>query len=276
MQILPIDTGRFSTKLHTKQLFPSVVGDWHERNLSNTGDYEVTINNKKYFVGELANSESYSPREMSTSSKIHEETRVLFLTGLCINATEESPIIITGVPVVDFNKETKEKMQDLLYGEYDVKVNDKYIHLNINNITLVPEGGASFWYMISQNPELEYGKKRIIDLGSRTVNFCTINGKQYINKDSDTLNYGTIKLKDNKITPEQLARQIVADLSQRWMNYDADNDSIILTGGGSLLLEKYLQPHFKNCKTVDNPVYANVLGYFRMGVETWVKNQIAK
>lgn len=276
MQIVPIDTGRSSTKLFTKESFPSIVGDWQERNLSKIGNYEVMIDGEKFFVGELAETESISPREMSTASKIHSETKILFLTALALTTTVSNPTIITGVPINQFKIETKEAMQNLLCGEYDVQVNEKQIHLSIKEINLVIEGGASFWYALSKNPDLKYGKKRIIDIGSRTINFCTVNNKNYNNRDSDTLDYGTLKMKEGKLTNEQFARKIVADLSQKWMEYDPKNDQILLSGGGALIFGNLLKAHFKNCEVIEDPLYANVLGFYRMGVEKWVKQQIAR
>jgi plasmid segregation protein ParM len=276
MQIIPIDTGRDTIKLLNKKQFRSVVGDWQKRNLSNEGDFEVVINGSQFFVGDLAIAESLTPREMTTESKIHPETKTLFLTGVALTMTDENPIVITGVPVNQFLPKTKENLENLLCGSYNIKINDQPTkYLNISNITIVPEGAASFWYALSQNPQLEYGKKRIIDIGSRTVNTATLDCKRYINKDSGTLPYGCLKLKDDKITHEQLANKIIADLSQKWLEYSSE-DVILLTGGGSLLLGEILKSHYKNCQIIPNPVFANVQGYYRMGVEKWVKQQIAK
>lgn len=276
MQIIPIDTGRSSTKL-LKKCFPSVVGDWQERNLSNVGDYEVIINNEeRYFVGQLSLDESFSPREMSTKSKIHNETKILFLTALGIVAEEENPIIITGVPINQFKQETKEKMLDLLCGEYNIQVNQRKVHVKINDIIICPESGAIFWYALSIIPELQFGVKRIIDIGSRTINYCTMNNKVYNNKNSNTLDYGTVLMHENKLTNEQFARKIVSDLSKKWLDYDPDNEQVILAGGGALIFGDILKTYYKRCMIVNDPVYANVQGYYRMGVEKWVKQQVAR
>lgn len=277
MNIVAIDTGRDTIKpLNTKQ-FRSVVGDWQKRNLSNDGNYEVEINNEKYFVGDLALDESVACREMATESKIHIETKILFLTALGLTATEEDPLIITGVPIKQFTIETKEKLEKLLCGNYIIRINNSTSkRVRVNSITIAPEGGASFWYALSKNPLLANGKKRIVDIGSRTINYATVNGKKYNNRDSDTLQYGCLKLKDDRITLEQFAHKIVADLSKAWLEYDPENDLILLTGGGSILLGDILKKHFKNCEIIEDPIFSNVQGYYRMGVEKWVKQQMAK
>ena len=145
IQIIPIDTGRSSTKLLDGVSFKSVVGDWHHREMISDGEeYEVIINGKeKYFVGQLALDESYAPVEMNTASKIHNQTRVLFITGVALSISEDDSdlFIVTGVPVSDFNTTTKTALEDLLYGKYDVQINGVHKKFTINNITLVPEGG---------------------------------------------------------------------------------------------------------------------------------------
>lgn len=82
MQIIGVDVGRNRVKAvsSTNRVdFPSVVGEWQERNLTSYGKYEVIIDGEKYFIGDLALRESYCPREMATESKVHLESKVLFL-----------------------------------------------------------------------------------------------------------------------------------------------------------------------------------------------------
>lgn len=279
MQIISIDTGRDKTKIatHNKRIsLKSIVGDWHVRNLSNGGDYEVIINDKKHFVSDLAEKESYAPRRMSTESKIHEETKILFITALGIVAEEVRPKIITGVPVEQFTPDVKEGMLNLLKGEYYIEVNNQLKNIIVEDFLIAPEGGGTYWYALSQFPFLDSSKVRIVDIGSRTVNYVTINNKKYINKDSGTLNYGAFMLEEKSLQPEQFASKVVADLSKKWLEYDKSNDIVLLTGGGSIDLQKWLKPQFPNCRLIDEPVFANVLGYYKMGEMKWQTKQTAK
>lgn len=266
-QIVAIDTGRATTKVatHNKQLsFKSIVGDWQVRNLSFEGEWEVEINSEKYFISDLAESESIAARKMTTKSKIHLESKVCILSALAMVAEEEYPHIFLGVPVDQFNQEIKMEMLNLLKGEYYVKINGQLKHLFIDDITICPEGAGTFHYSLAKYPFLENSKVRILDIGSRTVNMVVVNNKKFISRDSGTLNYGALMLEETSLTQEQLSMKIIADLSKKWMEYDQKSDVFLLTGGGSTLLEKWLKPNFSSCKLVEDPIMSNVLGFLKM------------
>lgn len=65
---------------------------------------------------------------------------------------------------------------------------------------------------------------------------------------------------DQTLTP--LAEQILAEATQLW-NGGATLDTILVTGGGALLLGQYIRRHFRHACLVENPVFANALGYWR-------------
>lgn len=64
-------------------------------------------------------------------------------------------------------------------------------------------------------------------------------------------------------TLEPLAEQILAEASQLW-NGGATLDAILVTGGGALLLGQYIRRHFRHAIVVENPVFANAQGYWRL------------
>ena len=156
-QIIPIDTGRHGTKLLNGESFKSVVGDWHHREMSDNEEYEVIINDKeKYFVGQLALDESYAPTEMTTKSKIHLQTKILFLTGVAISLEENDSelYVCTGVPIDQFNVATKTALENLLFGKYDIQINGKHKKFCIDNLNIAPESVASFQYALLKDESL--------------------------------------------------------------------------------------------------------------------------
>jgi len=275
MQIISADMGRSESKFYTnntKLKFKSVVGEWHQRNLNTDGSYDVNIDGINYFIGDLALRESYLPREMTTESKIHEETKLLFLTGIGQLAQDTDIMIITGLPISSFNPKVRDDIVNLLKGRHVVTfAGYKPKQFYIDKIVIVPEGGGIYFDELKRNPQLQYGKKRVIDVGSRTINVCTIDNGSYVNKDSDTLNYGGIKLKNAKTNPEEFARKLVADLSSKWMDYDRENDGVILSGGGAILLEELMKPHFKNMTVPNDPVFSNAFGFYNLGIAKYGK-----
>jgi len=275
IQIVSIDCGRNTVKLSNNQSFRSVVGDWHHREMSDNEEYEVIINDKeKYFVGQLALDESYAAIEMTTTSKIHQQTRTLFLTGVALSLEENDNelFICTGVPVIDFNATTKKALEDLLFGKYDIQINGKHKKFTINNLNIIPESVASFQYALSKDESLAIGKKRVIDLGSLTVNLSSFNLKKFVTRDSGTIPFGSIKLKDNYIDDFQYVDKIVAEISTKFTDYDS-SDRVLLTGGGALRFGTLFKKYYKNLEILDNCVFSNVEGYQRMGVKKLWANQ---
>jgi len=281
MQVIGVDSGRQGVKAVTegnRRIFiPSVVGEWRKRKISEGGDYEVLINGQQYFVGELAAMESRFRREMTSRSKIHEETRVLTITAIALLATPGEEIrIVTGLPVDQHILEIKQEYTRLLSGCHTIKINDgpqREIVLTDNGIAITIEGAGAYWSEVLRERKFS-GKFRVLDLGSRTINALTINGTRFVDVDSFNLDYGCLEVQNacnnpNDGVAEQLARRIYAELSQRWM--DLNDELVLLAGGGALLMEQWLTRHFKGAQILEDPVYANALGYYLMGKAKWQK-----
>jgi plasmid segregation protein ParM len=265
MQIISTDMGRSESKFYSnnqKFKFRSVVGEWHQRNLNTDGSYDVSINNENYFIGDLALKESYLLREMSTESKIHEETKILCIVGISLLVQQNEIIVSTGLPINLFNLNVRDNLVALLKGNYTVTFKGfKPKQFSINQITVCPEGGGTYFYEAKKRPELKYGKVRCINVGSRTVNFCSIEDGNFINRDSGTLNYGATQLKNSKADHQSFARKIFADLSSKWINYNENEEIVILSGGGVISLDIYLKQFFKKVIVSDEPIYSDVLGF---------------
>jgi plasmid segregation protein ParM len=61
---------------------------------------------------------------------------------------------------------------------------------------------------------------------------------------------------------EPLADQVLAEASQLW-NGGATLDAILVGGGGAHLLGPYVCHHFRHARVVEDPVYANAVGFYR-------------
>lgn len=288
IQFIGHDGGRDSHKVDIgdgKQLsIQSIVGKARSRNLIEHLNYSVEINGREWFVGDLAR-ESFFKRQMASESKIHEDTKILFLTSIALVAEPNSDIVITtGLPVNQHNPDTKQKLIQLLCGKHTVKINNqKAISINITDVGIVPEGaGAYFDEIISidgkmDNEWISRRLTRIVDIGSRTVNLCTIDEhNRYIDRDSDTLPYGILELYNASSDPseddlEEFTRKLYGDINKRWQGYNPAKDVILLTGGGALKLKKWIKPIFPVSIIARDPVFANASGYRKMGMMRWQK-----
>lgn len=283
LQVIGMDVGRNEVKAVSNRKrvsFKSRVGEWRERRLTSGGDYEVQVDGKRYFIADLAE-ESFFAREMVSESKIHQETQILFLSALALVADPgEKAAIITGLPVAHHTTEGKEAMTDLLWGPHTVRVNGQFGAYVVDQIGIVPEGGGAYWDAILddegklRNSWLAEQKVRVVDLGSRTVNYVTIHRRKYLDRDSGTMNYGMLELSNSQeesddTALEQFTRRIAADLMKRWLNYRPQEDVVLLAGGGSILLAPWLQQHFPLAQFAEDPLFANAQGYRKMGVARW-------
>lgn len=66
---------------------------------------------------------------------------------------------------------------------------------------------------------------------------------------------------------EPLAEQIIAQATQLW-NGGAGLDAILVAGGGALLLGERIcrHPNFRHARLVDDPIFANAIGYWKLAM----------
>ncbi|MCX7991060.1 MAG: ParM/StbA family protein [Proteobacteria bacterium] len=173
------------------------------------------------------------------------------------------------------------------------------------NVFLDDEGKA-------KNTDLFKQKIGIIDIGFRTTDYIISDKLQYSERGSKTTDNGIskafsvianklreksavnveifkiyepilkgsikIKGKEYDLTSvreqvlQQLASQIASDTERFWID-DWDIDSILISGGGGSLLEKYLKPLLPNAQSAfDSSIdgrFFNVKGYLKYGKSIW-------
>lgn len=154
------------------------------------------------------------------------------------------------------------------------------------------------------NSDLAMGAVGVIDVGGKTTNLLSVNRLAEIAKEtasvtlgawdvarsvSDFLadNYPDLNIKDHRLMEaivarqikyfgepidlsqpidavlEPMAEQVISQATQLW-NGAAGLDAILVAGGGALLLGPAIQRKFRHARVVYEPVYANVMGYWRL------------
>lgn len=168
----------------------------------------------------------------------------------------------------------------------------------------------------AKNTELLKQKIGIIDIGFRTTDYVISDKMQYSERGSKTTDNGIAKafsLIANKLREkssvnvelfkvyealvkgsikirgkeydltavkeqvlQQLATQIAADTERFWVD-DWDIDTVVISGGGGALLEKYLTTLLPNAKTAFDPTvdgrFFNVKGYLKYGKSIWFETK---
>jgi plasmid segregation protein ParM len=290
--VIAIDVGRngvkgISRNSRSNRLFiPSVVGEYTK--LPELGgkldSYQVIINDEPCFVGDLALLESRCLRRMATESKIHSETKTLFLVALHVLMESKNPLIITSLPVDQHTTEKKEEFVNLLRGNHIVTVDESTKALNIETIhAITAEAAGPFWNYALSEHAVYYdrdirGTTRVINIGSRTIDYATFLGAKYIRKDCGTLPFGIMELyngvekngQPSDYLKEQFARRIIGLLSQVWTNF-SDEDRVLLSGGGSLILGKEIKRLYLNSFVPDDAIFGNVNGLLKLGIRLAAK-----
>jgi len=282
------DHGKFWVDNNSNVKIPNEVGNWDELHLSDGGNnnYRIEFNGKKYFVGDLARRESRIKRQKTTISKLNLESKIIFATGLGILCTDKSPIVGVGLPISQYTPKIRRDFTELLCGNYRVSINEGIVNeftIVKNQLFLIPEGGGSIWDMwlnqdgsIDDDADYTEDRIRIVDLGSKTTNLGLMDCQGWINSQSTTLEVGMLELTKNICkgktpTSDQLedwSNKIISECSNFWMDLDK-SDILILSGGGSILLQNYFKREFYNCKVVENPVWSNSRGFMKMAVAKW-------
>ena len=150
---------------------------------------------------------------------------------------------------------------------------------------------------------LATGAVGILDIGGKTTNLLSVNRLSEIGRETASANTGAwdavrglrtwldencpdLELRDHQIIHaiitrqvryfgkpidlagpvgdllEPLADQIIAEATQLW-NGAAGLDAILVSGGGALLLGPYIKRHFRHAQIVEEPVFANAIGFYR-------------
>ncbi|WNF36385.1 ParM/StbA family protein [Bacillaceae bacterium IKA-2] len=256
--IVGLDIGRSSVKLFdgiNVLNFPSIVGEWRDRNLKSSfskNDLEVEFQGEQYFVGALAENESEFSRSMMTDNKCHDDTLILALTALH-QANISACRVVTGLPIKSHDAVNKARLKSLLQGRHEIAVNGECKDIIIKSVDVAAEGGAAFW------SDPRPGKVRLIDGGSKTINFVTMKDKKYVDRDSGTLDFG---FETNKsVNDKQLIARIAGELGKKW----SSNDTILTSGGKADVLADHLQVYFSNVSPIRDALYANAIGYHNIG-----------
>ena len=151
--------------------------------------------------------------------------------------------------------------------------------------------------------ELATGNVGVIDVGGKTTNLLSVSRLSEIGRETASVNVGAwdvvravrgwladncpnLDLRDHQVVDaivarqvkyygepqdlgpmvdaalEPMAEQVIAQATQLW-NGGAGLDAVLVSGGGALLLGPAIEAHFRHAQVVEEPVFANALGYWR-------------
>lgn len=179
-----------------------------------------------------------------------------------------------------------------------LNVNNKVFIFKISSVTLLPEATASVY---SNTPYFRSRKATIIDCGSLNTSYCSFNnlvpqlesmiiansginvlrskiaeelttfsGSLVSNDDTEEvlkdsyLYIDGVKIEESKKIVEDLIRKHVAEIFNyaKSRNLSFNNTTLIFTGGGSIMLKKYILEIYPNATFEEDPQFANAISYY--------------
>ena len=185
-------------------IFPSVVGagqDLTYRSELTTyvepiENLAVTIDGKKYFVGDLAVRQSeIVSRSLGENHAQDKNTRVLLLATLALFVRGESDEfnVVTGLPP-SYYLAYKDSLAEMIKGSHTIMLNtdgtDRKKNIIVHQVRIIPQPMGTMFNSIFdargnlEDKELARNKVGISDVGFRTTDFTVVDKLEYIDKQS--------------------------------------------------------------------------------------------
>lgn len=269
--IAGVDAGNYEIKVFSElgaTRLLSNLGEFRERKLTQTfSDDDIVFEylGRKGFAGTLAKYESEFNGSIMGDSKVHPDTVIRVLLGLCKHSPVDGSFhIVVTQPIVTHDDAHKTEMKRMLRGEHQIIINDRARFIEIAGVEVAAEGGAAFWSAPTK------GLIRIADFGSGTVNAATLIDGRYIDKDSFTEPFGMETNKSQDIS--ELVRAFAAKASKKW-RFD---DPVQVAGAAAKVLLPHMRSYFPRAEVLHpkimrngeefllKPVMANAVGLYQI------------
>lgn len=283
-----IDVGNYSLKIWPDTCIKSLVTS--EENILGS-KLLLELNGKKHVIGE-----GVFETELNKSCK--ENFIPLLMAGIALSSKDVFNQIVVGLPINQYKK-NKEELERLILNNrvQELKLNGEARKVIITDFKVYPEGIGAYYSLNISDDVI------IIDIGGRTTDIVYVAGMKSeisstvavgtlnIYKDvADQLNslYGldlNIQMIDRVIERGFLKvdgldvdlRFIVEILKKNFgkikedldMKFPARSEQIVLVGGGAKLFEKAFKNRYKNCEVSENPLFANAIGFQKVGEQLW-------
>lgn len=288
--MLGVDKGTTYTKTNKGLMIRSTIRAYRENEvLLNDDKILVEYEGSKYIIGEKGN---YSTDLMKSQ---HENTKLLILTAIGLSYPDSviSTNMVTGLPIALYSKQ-KQQMKDLFKRDatHQITINNQKKYIRFLNIEIFPESAGAFY---SQS---EYKDALILDIGGLSIDIALFEQQKLIKY--STYSMGIMKLYsklanhinaqyDLSLTEWDIEKVMKEGLYINGLRVELDTDylihehieeimerlkleydiktmkNILMTGGGSYLLHRYLIKHIPHSKLMANSQFSNAIGYANIG-----------
>ena len=287
--ILGIDVGNYSLKTSENINVKSLVTS--EENILGS-KIILEYDKQKFVIGE-GNFET----ELNKSNK--DNFLPLLFTGIALSTKETFNQVVCGLPINQY-KSNKDKLEELIANNKmkAIKINGKFREIIISDFKVYPEGIGAYYNLDNKEDVI------IVDIGGRTTDIAYISGNKH--HSSNTVAVGTLNIYKqvadilnsnysldldiqavDRITERGLLKVDNRDVDLRFItgilknnflkikealdfNFPARTEKIILVGGGAKLFAKAFKKRYENCEIAEEAVFANALGFRKVGERLWL------
>lgn len=223
-QLIGFDCGRGYVKVFTmigkevkEVMFKSVIGDGRENKVEHKSYPDpifIEYNKRQYFVGLLAEKESYAPIRNSKDSKISKTVEVLLAAALEQVAIKDKVKIVFGVPYKNYTETVLKEVINTYKGK-TMTVKNKLTgttkEVFIEDVDIFREADAALLHAIRGEVN-EYKPVGLINIGFRTMELSYFDkGFNFNDKLSNTVEYGNstiLKMVRDKIQDENIDKSL--------------------------------------------------------------------
>jgi hypothetical protein len=210
MQLLAIDIGYGYTKALAPGQKPFLVASTvgaeeairYESSVISTNGTGITVkvDGRWHFVGEQAELQSASGAQtLDVTRTGSAEQKALFYAAASelVTARTQKVIIVTGLPVADFEARNKEALAGMLQGRHTVERRGAWTRrFETMKVHTIPQAMGSLFSLVLDrhgrlvNRDLAQGRVAIIDVGTLTTNFVLVDRLRYVEVGSDSITTG--------------------------------------------------------------------------------------
>lgn len=264
VQIIGFDGGRGFVKAYSEVnkevkevIFKSVIGDGRDDKVEYS-NFEnpiyISCEDVDYFIGLLAEKESYSSIRNSQDSKISKTVQILLAATLEQIAIKDRVKLMFGVPYKNYTQKTLKEIQDTYRGKR-ITVKNKLTgstkSVKIEDVDIFREGDAALFHAIKGqvNDDKPVG---LVNVGFRTMELSYFDkGFNFNDKLSNTVEYGNSTMlnivKDRILSDEGVTKDVnEIDSSDKY-----DDLKKIAYSFGSEKINQIVEEHWINKYEMD-------------------------
>jgi plasmid segregation protein ParM len=285
-----LDVGYYQTKDNEKRLFKSAFS-YTDKMI--TGSKHINIDGVDYYVG-VGNNTTCSVDK--TDSEV---TKACTLMNLAMTRESEY-FLVCGLPIAVYKQQHEKFKQSILnYNNCNVVFNNEEYKFSIKDALIFPQGAGALYALDNNNSDMI-----IVDIGSLTIDVALIqisDGTPHISGSDSwfkgirllytsiieriNLEFGLrldVKDAESILVSGKLyvdGEEMNLDFLQSTMceylepivdelvlSYPTRTKPMYLCGGGALLLENAIKRRFPNAILIDDSIYANAIGFYKVGL----------